>query len=182
MKIYELPAEIQNRIFQLQTEAGNKPDANLDIEAKPEEGGFAWHLSPEGYLFWKGIWKGYYRIFYEKYPNKPVTVISKEDTFIKYILDCIENGPFTEQDFINFTKSATKSQTESEKDYKQLANDIINHCGFNLSDHNFEELHNSIVKHLQGFTQKVLTNNYPTSDEIKSQIEWSNTSQTSNNV
>lgn len=155
MKIYELPAEIQNRIFQLQTEAGNKPDANLDIETQPEKGGFAWHLSPEGYLFWKGIWKGYYRIFYEKYPNKPVTVISKEDTFIKYILDCIENGPFTEHDFINFTKNAVKAETEVFKNFEAIADSVINTCSFNLSEHNSDELRTAIVNHLQQYNNSL---------------------------
>lgn len=69
MKIYELPSEIQARIFQLQTEAGNKPSAFCSLQDKPEDGGFPWHLSSEGFHFWNSIYKGYYKVFYETYAN-----------------------------------------------------------------------------------------------------------------
>lgn len=69
MKVYELPSEIQARVFQLQSEAGNKPDASLELIAKSTEGGFDWHKSKERASFWKDINTGYYGKFYNTYPN-----------------------------------------------------------------------------------------------------------------
>lgn len=71
-KIYELPSEIQARVFQLQIEAGNKPDATLELIAKSTEGNFDWHRSPERHFFWSSVNDGWYIKFYKKYPNELV--------------------------------------------------------------------------------------------------------------
>lgn len=69
MKIYELPSEIRQRVFELQQTAGNQPNFQAELINKASEGNFDWHTSEEGISFWKRINSGWYPAFYEKHPN-----------------------------------------------------------------------------------------------------------------
>lgn len=87
MKIYELPSEIQNRIFELQTACGNEPNDDLDITAKKSEGNFDWHTSGEGFKFWRSIYRGFYKDFFDKYPKtkEAFGVNLGEGSFSEYV-------------------------------------------------------------------------------------------------
>jgi hypothetical protein len=69
MKINELPADIQHRIFELQIAAGNKPNADLELLAKKHEGNFNWHDSIEDWRFWMFINGGHFSEFTSLYPE-----------------------------------------------------------------------------------------------------------------
>lgn len=96
MKINELPLEIQNRVLTLQLEAGNLPNADLDLIAKRHEGNFDFHKSSESWHFWAKINGGDFTDFWKtygySYPNPCLRFQGKlKDT----ITDIIRNCPFT---------------------------------------------------------------------------------------
>lgn len=69
MIINNLPTDIQNRVFELQIAAGNKPDATLDLQATKPKGNFDWHASIEDWRFWKDVNNGIWSEFILRYPN-----------------------------------------------------------------------------------------------------------------
>ena len=96
MKINQLPTEIQNRVFELQMQAGNTPNADLDLIAKKHEGNFNWHQSDEDYPFWGYINVGHFEEFRKKYGTSyPDPRIALADKIKKYVDDVIRDCPFT---------------------------------------------------------------------------------------
>lgn len=72
MIINKLPIEIQERIFELQIKAGNKPNNNISLINLGDEGNFCWDDSEEGWSFWNKITEGIYDDFYKgKINNLP---------------------------------------------------------------------------------------------------------------
>lgn len=56
--ISSLPAEIKQKIIKYQVMCGNKPDLEVfkkDPCARPEDGGFSWSRTKEGFTYWNGI-------------------------------------------------------------------------------------------------------------------------------
>ena len=72
----DLPMEIQQRMLDEQERQGYPRNAEVfekEIMATPQEGGFLWGGSVEGFDFWnKIITDGNLAIFYEKYPKRPL--------------------------------------------------------------------------------------------------------------
>ena len=72
----DLPVEIQERMLDQQARHGKPRNAEVfekEIMATPQEGGFLWAQSVEGFDFWnKIITDGNLAIFYEKYPKRPL--------------------------------------------------------------------------------------------------------------
>lgn len=140
MKIYELPSEIQKRVFQLQIEAGNKPDPSLELIAKAHEGNFDWHKTEERHFFWHSINDGWYKKFYLKYPNQLV-----DNPIYKW--ESEQNSSFS----------------------KFIVTEIMRSLPITLSEHNADDLKNHIDKHfdnwnLDGFywSRVAIENQYKT--------------------
>ena len=70
----DLPVEIQERMLDEQERQGNERDAEVfekEIMATPQEGGFLWAQSVEGFDFWNRIIEnGDLAEFYKKYPKQ----------------------------------------------------------------------------------------------------------------
>jgi len=69
MLISELPIEIQEVIFQRQTEQGNKPNNQLMLGDDKNQGNFTWNETKEGYDFWSIIYRDNIEYFYTLYPK-----------------------------------------------------------------------------------------------------------------
>ena len=75
-----LPVEIQQRMLDEQVRQGNKRDAEVFVEcmySAKSQGGFTWAQSVEDTGFWTEILlKGNFVVFFEKYPKRPLKVIT----------------------------------------------------------------------------------------------------------
>jgi len=74
IKFNDLPVEIQERMLDEQVRQGNPRNAEVfekEIMATPQEGGFLWAQSVEGFDFWNRIIEnGDIAEFYKKYPKQ----------------------------------------------------------------------------------------------------------------
>ena len=96
MKIYNLPVEIQNRVFELQIEAGNIPECGLDLIAKKHEGNFNFHEACEDWHFWAKINGSDFTDFWLKYGHSYPDLRLKLQAKLKdTINDIIKDCPFT---------------------------------------------------------------------------------------
>lgn len=96
MKINQLPTEIQHRVFELQTQAGNTPNAELDLIEKKTKGNFNWHESEEDFRFWERIWNGGFTEFWDKYGHSyPDPRIPLAEKIEKCVEGIIRDCPFT---------------------------------------------------------------------------------------
>lgn len=101
MKIYELPAEIQQHVLKLQVQAGNVPDLFRNLCDRADQGNFDWHKSGDSLMLWKLIDKGFYNKFYENYPNPLPSVCDtkKNSSFSEHLADTImKEQPLTLSD------------------------------------------------------------------------------------
>jgi hypothetical protein len=75
-KFKDLPIEIQNKMLDHQEAQGNKRDESVfikDICSISFRGGFDWHKTIEGTVFWTEVFVEWnHKVFFEKYPVQNV--------------------------------------------------------------------------------------------------------------
>lgn len=96
MKINNLPVEIQNRIFTVQIEQGNKANADLDLLLKKAQGNFDWHQTDEDYPFWANVYRGEFTEFWGKYGHSyPDPALKFQNDLKQVINNIIRDCAFT---------------------------------------------------------------------------------------
>jgi hypothetical protein len=75
MKIKDLPQEIKELALKRQVEQGNEADENFYLHEA-----FTWGKTNEGFVFWEDIETGYFKTFYDLYPQNVDTPIENVDT------------------------------------------------------------------------------------------------------
>ena len=92
-EIKDFTIEVVQKMIERQIEQGNKADISVfqkDTEANRYEEGFNWFETSEGVEFWNSvIYRGYFYVFFKKYPKPNKIKIEKDMETNKLILNGI---------------------------------------------------------------------------------------------